>query len=424
MQARRGSSSSACAICSDLSDMRVSKYLVVVAFLTLACTEQSVQVSAPLDLKDWSAVERAARGQTVAMTMWQGDPYINAYMQNYLAPNLAARYGVKLQITPGQGTEIVTKLMTEFEAKKAVNSFDLAWINGETFFQLRQIDGLHGPFTDHLPNARYIDFNNRFIKYDFQQEVNGFEAPWGNVQLAIIYNSDRVKQPPRTRAELKAWVKKNPGRFTIDTGFTGMTLLKSWLIDIAGGEKELAGPFDEVKYKKYSAELFRYVNALEPYLWRKGEDYPPQVAPIHQMFANGEVDFTMSNNDGEVDNKVTQGVFPSSARAYVYDSGTIQNTHYIGITKNPPHQAAALVTVNFMISPEAQLQKMKPDVWGDGTILDVARLPEEWKTKFAALPKRKYGPQREEIQPKALMELAPEYMIRLYDDFRTEVVQK
>lgn len=404
--------------------MRISKSLVALALLTLACSEKSERVSAPLDLKDWPAVERAARGQTVIMTMWQGDPFINAYMQNYLAPTLAQRYGITLQVTPGQGTEIVTKLMTEAEARKPVSSFDLAWINGETFYQLRQIDGLYGPFTDNLPNARYIDFNNRFIKYDFQQEVNGYEAPWGNVQLAVIYNSDRVKTPPRNRGELEAWVRKNPGRFTIDTGFTGMTVLKSWLIDIAGGEKELAGPFDEAKYKKYSAELFRYVNSLEPYLWRKGEDYPSQVAPIHQMFTNGEVDFTMSNNDGEVDNKVVQGIFPRSARAYVYDSGTIQNSHYIGITKKAPNLAGALVTVNFMISPEAQLQKMKPEVWGDGTILDIARLPQEWKTKFAALPRRQNGPQREEIQPQALMELAPEYMIRLYDDFRTEVVQK
>ena len=67
---------------------------------------------------------------------------------------------------------------------------------------------------------------------------------------------------------------------------------------------------------------------------------------------------------------------------------------------------------------------MKPEVWGDGTVLDVGRLPEEWKAKFAALPKRQYGPERAEIQSKALMELAPQYMVRIYDDFRTAVIQK
>jgi putative spermidine/putrescine transport system substrate-binding protein len=83
-----------------------------------------------------------------------------------------------------------------------------------------------------------------------------------------------------------------------------------------------------------------------------------------------------------------------------------------------------MVVCNFLISPEAQFEKMKTEVWGDGTVLDLSTLPEEWQLKFASLAKRKYGPQRREIQPKALPELAPEYMIRLSEDFRKYVIEK
>ncbi|MEZ4951010.1 MAG: hypothetical protein R2784_16740 [Saprospiraceae bacterium] len=41
--------------------------------------------------------------------------------------------------------------MAEMEAGKANSEVDMGWINGETFFQLRQIDALHGPFVDQLP---------------------------------------------------------------------------------------------------------------------------------------------------------------------------------------------------------------------------------------------------------------------------------
>lgn len=371
----------------------------------------------------WSEIERSARGSVVVMTMWQGDPYINRYMQEFVVPRLKERHGVDLRITAGQGTQIVSALMTEAEAKKAKSSIDLVWINGETFYQLRQIDALHGPVTASLPNARFIDLSNRFIRYDFQQEVNGYETPWGNVQFALIYNTARVQQPPRNRDELGAWVRRNPGRFTFDTTFTGMTFLKGLLIEFAG-EKELAGPFDEAKYKRHSARLWAWVNEIKPFLWKKGETFPSQLSQLHQMFANGEVDFTMSNNDGEVDNKVKQGLFPPSSRAYVLDSGTIQNSHYIGIIRNSASKPGAMVVANFLISPEAQLKKMSGEVWGDGTVLDVGRLQGEWKAKFEALPRRRYGPERSEIQGRALMELAPEYMVRLYDDFRTEVIQK
>jgi putative spermidine/putrescine transport system substrate-binding protein len=297
------------------------------------------------------------------------------------------------------------------------------WINGETFYQLRQIDALFGPFTGKLPNSRLIDFQNPFIRYDFQQEVEGYECPWGNVQLALIYDSRRVPEPPRTRQALAEWVRAHPGRFTFDTSFTGMTFLKSLLIDLGGGPTSLDGPFDEEKYRRLSAELWRWVNDLKPFLWKQGETFPTSVAQLHQLFAAGEIDFTMSNNDGDVDNKVLQGLFPDTARAFVLNGGTIQNTHFQGISRRAPHLAGALVTVNFLISPEAQNEKLKPAVWGDGTVLDVARLPAEWKERFENVPERRFAPKRTEIQPKALQEPASEYMIRLFEDFRKHVLE-
>jgi len=250
------------------------------------------------------------------------------------------------------------------------------------------------------------------------------ECPWGNVQLAIIYNSERVSNPPRNMAELEDYVKQHPGKFTIGSDFTGMTLLKSFLIALSGGKQTLSGPFDPVKYEKYSKQLWEYINRIKPYFWKAGKTFPDAVAPMHQMFAAGELDFTMSNNDGEVDNKVLQGLFPKSSRAYVPDSGTIQNSHYIGIVKQSSHKAGAMIVCNFLISPEAQLEKLKPGVWGDGTVLDVAKLPANWQQEFRNVPGRQYAPNRAEINSRALPELAPEYMIHLYDDFRKYVIEQ
>jgi len=372
----------------------------------------------------WAAVETRAQGQTVNLMMWTGDPFINDYLRGYVAPTLLDRYGVTLNLSSGQGSQIVAMLMTEIEAGKGKSELDMMWINGETFYQLRQIDALYGPFTDRLPNAQYIDFGNPFIGIDFQQPVEGYEAPWGNVQLTVIYDTTRTPNPPRTREALAAWVEAHPGRFTFDNAFTGMSFLKSLLIDIAGGPGVLDGPYDADKYARYAPALWAYVNGIKKYFWKAGETYPNSVAQLHQMFAGGEVDFTMSNNDGEVDNKVLQGLFPPTARAYVLDSGTIQNSHYMGIVKTAPNKAGAMVAINFLISPEAQLRKLDPQVWGDGTVLAPDRLPPEWQAPFENLPTRRHAPKRSEIQDKALQELAPEYMIRLYEDFRTQVIEQ
>jgi putative spermidine/putrescine transport system substrate-binding protein len=56
-------------------------------------------------------------------------------------------------------------------------------------------------------------------------------------------------------------------------------------------------------------------------------------------------------------------------------------------------------------------------------VLDRDRLPPEWQDRFASIPGRERAPHRADIAPYALRELAPEYMLRLADDFRTHVIE-
>lgn len=387
----------------------------------MSCEAENGQETS--NVGDWEEILQEARGSSLTLMMWQGDPFINQYMNDFVVPKLKLEYGIELEISSGQGNQVVSTLMAEMEAGVSESEIDLMWINGETFFQLRQIDGLYGPFTEQLPHSRFINFDDPFIGIDFQQEVNGYECPWGNVQLALIYNSENVPEPPGDLEALKEWCKEHPGRFTIGNDFTGMTLLKSWLIHFAGGPQALAGEFDPQKYDLAAGKLWNFVREIQPYLWKEGKTFPNSVAQMHQLYANGELDFTMSNNDAEVDNKVQQGLFQESSRAYVPDYGTIQNSHYMGISKLSGNIPAAMVVCNFLISPEAQLYKMRPDVWGDGTILDMDKLDQEWRDKFMQVPGRKFAPPREEIKKRALQEPAPEYMIKLFEEFRTQVIE-
>jgi len=371
----------------------------------------------------WEVVLSQAKDKTVKFAMWDGDPIINAYMSGFVSPQVKQQFGVNLEMVGGQGNWIVSKLMTELESGRTVGDIDLVWINGETFYQLRQLNALLGPYTDRLPNNQYVDWDNPMIANDFQKPVEGYECPWGNVQFAMIYHSDRVNDPPKSMAELATWVKAHPGRFTFDNSFTGMTFLKSLLCEIAGDKHAFDGDFDEKMYTVTSAQLWSYLREMKPYLWRRGETFPEGVAQLHQMFANNEVDFSMSNNDGEVDNKAIHGVLPDASRGYVFDAGTIQNSHYLGIPINAPNPAAALVLANFLISPEAQLEKSKPTVWGDGSVLAIEKLPESWKARFKLIEGRTRVPSRMELSKHALMEPAPELMVRLSDDFRTKIIE-
>lgn len=403
-------------------DRRLACLLFAVAVVS-GCARESSTPDLPT-AASWKEIEARAAGSTVRMGMWDGDPLINSFMKDWVAGELKNHHDITFEQISAQGNNLVSRLMVDLETNRSVGDFDLVWINGETFYQLRKLDALYGPFTDRLPNNQDIDWDSRFVAVDFQQPVEGYECPWGNVQFTLIYNSDTVGKPPKTVESLRTWILQNPGRFTFDTGFTGLTFLKCLLYDFAGGPESLNGPFDEEKYQDASAKLWTWLRDIRPSLWREGKTFPEGVAQLHQLFSNGEVDFTMSNNDGEVDNKVSQGILPDTSRAYVLDSGTIRNSHYLGIPVNAPNKAGAMVVANFLISWEAQVQKSRPSVWGDGTVLSMAKLPDEWRRKLEFIEGRERVAPRTELEDHALMEPAPEIMIRLDKELRSEIIER
>ncbi|NUQ20334.1 MAG: ABC transporter substrate-binding protein, partial [Gemmatimonadaceae bacterium] len=369
----------------------------------------------------WDSVRTRARGTEVVWRMWRGDPSINAYVDGWVAPRLRERYGITLRAVEGQGPELVNQLVVEREARRHTGTASLLWINGETFSNLRRERLLAGPWTGRLPNAAYVDSASPIVRRDFEQDPAGYESPWGRVQFALIYDSARTPRPPRSLHELAEWLRAHPGRFTHDQGIAGTTFLKMVLYETAGGVERLAGGFDSTRYLLARGAVFAWLDSLRPFLWRGGATYPPDVAAMHRLFANREIDFSMSNNQNEVATKVRQGILPPTARALLLADGTIANTHYVGVPTNAPNAAGAMVVADFLLSPEAQLEKQKPEVWADGTVLDVARLPSEWRARFAALAADPRQLPPDSLAKYARPEISPRYHERLAADWRAHV---
>jgi len=354
--------------------------------------------------------------------MWRGDPSINAFVDQWVAPRVQERHGITLTAVEGQGSEIVNHLVVEREAGSR-GSADLVWINGETFGNLRQESLLDGPWAGSLPNARYVDSASPIIMRDFEQDPAGYESPWGRVQFALIYDSLRTPDPPRTVASLGHWILAHPGRFTHDQQFTGTTFLVILLYALGGGVREYQGGFDSLRYAKGSALVFRWLERHRAAFWRDGETYPPGVAELHRLFANREVDFSMSYNQNEALTKARQGILPATARALLLQDGTIANTHFVAIPFNATHTAGAMVVADFLLSPEAQLEKQKPEVWADGTVLARDRLPPEWAARFAPGSQDPRALPADSMAKYARPEVSPRYRERLSAEWRARVRQ-
>ncbi|MFV9507322.1 MAG: hypothetical protein AB4911_22450 [Oscillochloridaceae bacterium umkhey_bin13] len=96
---------------------------------------------------------------------------------------------------------------------------------------------------------------------------------------------------------------------------------------------------------------------------------------MHSLFANGEVDFSITQAIAGAGPLIAEGLVPTTARAFVFDDFMIGDFNYVAIPKNAPNQAAALVLANLILEPELQAAQIVPaNGFGLGYAIDVTRV--------------------------------------------------
>jgi putative thiamine transport system substrate-binding protein len=344
------------------------------------------------DTGNWPAIEQAASGQTVYFNAWGGSESINAYIE-WVGGEVLQRYGVKLvQVKLDDTANGVAKVVAEKAAgKNEGGSVDLIWINGENFASMKQQNLLLSPgWATSLPNWRYVDVENQAsILTDFTEPTQGLESPWGGAKLVFFYDSARTdaKSLPDSAAQLLDWARKHPGRFSYPAppDFMGSSFLKQVLQELIQDPAKLARPVDAQTFPADVAPLFAYLDQLHAVAWRAGKSFPQSYPDMKQKLADGELDIIFAFNPAEASAGIKAGELPDTVRSFTFSAGTLGNTHFVAIPYNASAKEGALVTANFLISPEAQLRKQDPEYWGDPTVLAMTKLPEADRAAFRSL---------------------------------------
>lgn len=369
---------------------RIVFFVVVFSLLLAACVPSApVATEAPtiggeFDINNWDNMLATAKGQTVNWYIWGGSDSINAFVDNFYGKALKERYGITLNRVPLADTvDAVNQVLSEKQAGKDPGAVDLIWINGENFFTLKQADTLYKDWAQKLPNSKYVNWENPAIHLDFGNPVDNMESPWSSAQFQFSYDSARLTEDelPRSYADLKNWACTHPGRFTYIApgpgGFLGTRFVKGALYELSGGGEQWQ-KFDQATWDKWSPELWNYLNELKPCLWREGETYPKDESELVNLFANSEVDFSMTNDITGAGRWIADGRVPETARAFVFDNYMIGDFNYVAIPLNAPNKAAALVLANLLLEPEFQAAQILPENgFGLGYAIDVNRVTDE-----------------------------------------------
>ena len=350
--------------------------------LKLAAFSAALLASSVFAQSSWSGLEAAARGQTVYFNAWGGGETINAYIA-WASDAVQKRYGVTVKhVKISDAAEVVKRVQTELAAGRTENgSIDLMWVNGENFKNLKQSGLLFGPWAETLPNWSLVD-QSKPVRIDFSVPTDGLEAAWGTAQLTFIADRASTATPPRSADELLTFARAHPGRVSYPKlpDFHGTTFVKQLLLELSPDRAALQQAQTPEAFKRVTAPLWPYLEQLHSVAWRQGKSFPASIAEMHRMLADGELKLSLTFNPNEAANLIASQQLPATAYSFGFTRGTIGNVHFLAIPVNAKAKAGAQVFANFLQSPEAQLRKADISVWGDGSVLDPARLPEQLRT--------------------------------------------
>ena len=398
--------------------------VVVSVLLAGACAAPAAKSAAVSRDRPWDEVLAEAQGQTVDLWMYGGDERGNSYVDDVLAPS-AAELGVTLRRVPVADTkDAMRRLLAERAAGDDDGSVDLVWVNGDNFATGREAGAWLCGWSDDLPNMKYVAADDPLVTADFGVDVDGCEAPWHKAQFTFAYDSARVEDPPTTVLGLLDWAAAHPGRFTYPAppDFTGSVFVRQALYATSGGTEGVPTGYGEEAYDELTPALWQRLRDLAPRLWREGRTYPRDQAALERLFADGQIDVTMTYGPATLTELVADGTFPSTTRVLRLEDGTVGNASFLAIPATSPDRAGAMVVADLALSPDQQLAKSDPEVWGQFTVLDEDLLEAPVARAFDRLPESPVVPAFEELSENAQPELSSDWVTPLDEGWRREVL--
>ena len=333
------------------------------AFLT------GLLLAAPLYAADgWQAIQQQAKGQTVWFNAWGGDPAVNRYLE-WVSGEMQTHYAITLKIVPLADAAAA--------GRKTNGSVDLLWVNGENFRTLKEANLLETGWALTLPNWRYVD-TRKPVTEDFAIPTDGAESPWGGAQLTFIARKASMPTPPVDPQALLAYAQQHPGKISYPRppDFTGTAFLEQLLMTLTAHPEALQKAPDST-FAEVTAPLWDYLDTLHPLLWREGKDFPPSPARMDALLASGSLYLSLTFNPAHAQQKVASGELPADSYSFGFQSGMLGNVHFVAIPANASASAGAKMVANFLLSPQAQIRKADPAIWGDPSVLEAKTLPEE-----------------------------------------------
>jgi putative spermidine/putrescine transport system substrate-binding protein len=211
-----------------------------------------------------------------------------------------------------------------------------------------------------------------------------FRLPYRGSQVLIAYDSAKVKEAPKTFADIMAFAKANPGRFTYgrpDKGGSGRNFVVRAVHEANGKDPSIftMDNFEARMAEDHFGKAWALLRELHPNTFGNGA-YPAGNTPTLQLLAQGAVDMISAWSDQAIQAK-KDGVLPETVKlVQLQDLALCGGFAYSAIPTNATTLDGAMKLANFMLTKEMQISCVKQIGGFPG--IDWSNLPPELKAEY------------------------------------------
>ena len=268
--------------------------------------------------------------------------------------HIKATYGVDLQIgllsTGGGDTAFWQKMEAFRKGGGKANTFpiDLVRLAPDLRTLNAMVEGAFMPLSDHanlIPNLSKVNAPGIAT---FTLQGRTFGTPMFQPTVSLFFNKEQAPTPPKNLEALAEWVRANPRKFTYEDPRSSSGI-GSGTMFVLGVMKK----FGNVDVPSTWQKGWEFLKAIQPHIYPQ----PNAGEQMLELMRRGEISLMPFWNDWGLFAKDTLKI--GFMENYLPDDGMpIRNTP-IAVPRNAGNPTAALLFVNWAISPEIQASLAK-----------------------------------------------------------------
>jgi putative spermidine/putrescine transport system substrate-binding protein len=342
--------------------------------------------------------KKANAGTTIVIYA-SGDVNVQNLWQNNIIPNFEkANKGIYVKfIFSEHGTDDGTTLARIGAAVKGRHWPGIDLVDGGLVTTMA-LSGLNQP----VSKATAPNLNK--VNKDLLVPVKGAAIPYRGSSVVLAYDSNHVKTPPKTLADLLAWIKANPGKFTYNSPNTGgsgysfaETVVDSFLD--AATLKQMDQGYDQSLEPAWKQGL-DFLHSLNKFMYGNGV-YPNGNAAVLTLLGQGQIWVAPVWSDQSLTALKTGQLGPNIKLTQISNPSFTGGAAYLAVPKTAKHKKVLYKFVNYILSPVAQ--QMIVDVMAGFPAIDIKYMGDSIKQKF---------------QDVSANTLRPTYQTKMGNDFK------